>query len=173
MVRFVTAALAFALTALALPSPSPLTPDPAGDKNVGNGAGQQFIGGACLSGADCASTCCATLDGAGICSGLGAQFQAGKTGCGFVSGSGAAAPAASTTAAAAETAQATSGTAAVSGIDPDAAGSQNVGKADGSQFITGQCLSDADCASACCSVANGQCASPAVATCGFVAAAAA
>ncbi|KAI1494047.1 hypothetical protein F5X96DRAFT_684775 [Biscogniauxia mediterranea] len=169
MVRFVTAALAFALTALALPNPnpSPLTPDPAGDKNVGNGAGQQFIGGACLSGADCASTCCATLNGAGICSGLGAQFQAGKTGCGFVSGGSAAA--APTTAAAAETAQATS---AVSGIDPNAAGGQNVGKADGSQFITGQCLSDADCASACCSVANGQCASPAVATCGFVAAAA-
>ncbi|KAI0599240.1 hypothetical protein F4775DRAFT_132222 [Biscogniauxia sp. FL1348] len=166
MVRFITAALAFALTTLALPSP--LTPDPAGDKNIGNGAGQQFIGGACLSGADCASTCCATLSGAGICSGLGAQFQAGKTGCGFGGDAVAAAPAA-TTATTAAAAQATGGGV----VNPSAAGSQNVGKADGSQFITGQCLSDADCASACCSVANGQCASPAVATCGFVAAAAA
>jgi hypothetical protein len=57
--------------------------DPAGAKNVGNGKGIQFIQGQCLSAADCASTCCAGP--AGICSGLGAQFQAGKTGCGFVS----------------------------------------------------------------------------------------
>ncbi|KAH7348839.1 major facilitator superfamily domain-containing protein [Rhexocercosporidium sp. MPI-PUGE-AT-0058] len=57
--------------------------DPSGVPNVGNGKGGQFIGGQCLSGADCASTCCAGP--AGICSGLGAQTQAGKTGCGFVS----------------------------------------------------------------------------------------
>ncbi|KAI1505807.1 hypothetical protein F5X99DRAFT_428905 [Biscogniauxia marginata] len=165
MVRFhVTAALAFAMTALAIPSP--LTPDPAGEKNVGNGQGQQFIGGACLSAADCASTCCATLNGAGICSGLGAQFQAGKRGCGFGGDAAAAAPAASAASSPTSEASPAAGVA-----DPSVAGSQNVGKADGSQFITGQCLSDADCASACCSIANGQCASPAVATCGFVAAA--
>ncbi|EGZ76361.1 hypothetical protein NEUTE2DRAFT_48810 [Neurospora tetrasperma FGSC 2509] len=62
-------------------------PDPAGDKNVGNGKGLQFIGGQCLSEADCGSQCCATLarggDIIGVCSGLGAQFQAGKQGCGF------------------------------------------------------------------------------------------
>ncbi|KAK1778320.1 hypothetical protein QBC45DRAFT_304891, partial [Copromyces sp. CBS 386.78] len=62
-------------------------PDPSGEKNVGNGQGLQFIGGQCLSAADCASTCCATLprtsDTIGVCSGLGAQFQAGKQGCGF------------------------------------------------------------------------------------------
>lgn len=57
--------------------------DPAGAKNVGKGDGSQFIGGQCLSGADCQSTCCAGPSG--ICSGLGAQTQAGKTGCGFVS----------------------------------------------------------------------------------------
>lgn len=57
--------------------------DPAGVANVGNGNGGQFIGGQCLSGADCASGCCAGPSG--ICSGLGAQTQAGKTGCGFVS----------------------------------------------------------------------------------------
>ena len=55
--------------------------DPAGEKNVGNGHGQQFIGGQCLSAADCASGCCAKP--CGICSGPGAQFQAGKQGCGF------------------------------------------------------------------------------------------
>jgi hypothetical protein len=56
--------------------------DPAGDKNVGNGRGIQFIGGQCLSAKDCASGCCALP--CGICSGPGAQFQAGKQGCGFV-----------------------------------------------------------------------------------------
>lgn len=55
--------------------------DPAGEKNVGNGAGGQFIGGQCLDAADCASGCCALP--CGICSGPGAQFQAGKQGCGF------------------------------------------------------------------------------------------
>jgi hypothetical protein len=55
--------------------------DPAGEKNVGNGKGQQFIGGQCLSAKDCASGCCALP--CGICSGPGAQFQAGKQGCGF------------------------------------------------------------------------------------------
>lgn len=55
--------------------------DPAGAKNVGNGVGRQFIGGQCISGKDCASGCCAGP--CGICSGPGAQFQAGKRGCGF------------------------------------------------------------------------------------------
>ena len=55
--------------------------DPAGTKNVGNQRGIQFIGGQCINGKDCASACCAGP--CGICSGIGAQFQAGKTGCGF------------------------------------------------------------------------------------------
>jgi len=55
--------------------------DPAGDKNVGNQKGQQFIGGQCVNAKDCASGCCALP--CGICSGPGAQFQAGKQGCGF------------------------------------------------------------------------------------------
>ena len=55
--------------------------DPAGTKNVGNGRGQQFIGGQCLNTSDCASGCCAKP--CGICSGPGAQFQNGKQGCGF------------------------------------------------------------------------------------------
>src|SRR5262249_56691621 len=61
--------------------------DPAGAKNVGNGEGKQFIGGQCLSAKDCASGCCALP--CGICSGPGAQFQAGKQGCGFESKGGA------------------------------------------------------------------------------------
>jgi len=60
--------------------PGPLF-DIAGAKNVGNGAGQQFIGGQCLDASDCASGCCALP--CGICSGPGAQFQNGKQGCGF------------------------------------------------------------------------------------------
>jgi hypothetical protein len=67
-------------------------PDPSGEKNVGNGAGGQFIGGQCLGAADCASGCCATLPQGGqtigVCSGVGAQDQAGKQGCGFEGGGG-------------------------------------------------------------------------------------
>ncbi|KAI1133958.1 hypothetical protein F5Y05DRAFT_417739 [Hypoxylon sp. FL0543] len=85
MVRFaILATLAIAIPAFAMPSP--LQPDPAGDKNVGNGAHTQFIGGQCCSNNDCASNCCAGLTGQaiGLCSGVGAQRDAGKTGCGFV-----------------------------------------------------------------------------------------
>src|SRR5437762_1248846 len=71
--------------------------DPAGAKNVGNGHGGQFIGGQCLSNADCGSGCCANPTG--ICSGPGASTQNGKTGCGFGSGGAAAAAQPSTVAA--------------------------------------------------------------------------
>jgi hypothetical protein len=144
--------------------PSPLTPDPAGAKNVGNAAGGQFIGGACLSSADCASACCATLNGAGICSGVGAQFQAGKTGCGFGDGGAAAAsPAApAATSPAANNNAGTTGT-GTTAVDTNAPGAQNVGTGNGQQFITGQCLSDADCASGCCAKPKGVCSAVAVA----------
>ncbi|EFQ32058.1 biotrophy-associated secreted protein 2 [Colletotrichum graminicola] len=168
MVRLSFAAALFAATALAIPSP--LMPDPAGAKNVGNGRGAQFIGGACLNSKDCASACCATLNGAGICSGLGAQMQAGKQGCGF--GDGGAAPAPPQGAGQAPPsmeAAASNGSPAGSG----APGSSNVGAGNGQQFITGQCLSDADCASGCCAGPKGACAARAVAEengksgCGF------
>jgi hypothetical protein len=145
--------------------------DPAGAKNVGNGAGNQFIGGQCLSGADCASTCCAGPSG--ICSGLGAQTQAGKTGCGFVSGNAsnsvAAAPVASSAAVAAPASSATAG-----GPAFDPAGAKNVGNGKGVQFIGGQCLSGADCASTCCAGPSGICSGLGAQTqagktgCGFV-----
>ncbi|KEZ40193.1 hypothetical protein SAPIO_CDS9249 [Scedosporium apiospermum] len=65
------ATLAFAATALAQ-----AIPNNAGARNVGNGQGQQFTTGGCVADADC--------QGTGICSGIGAEFQNGKQGCGFV-----------------------------------------------------------------------------------------
>lgn len=40
-------------------------------------------------------------------------------------------------------------------ITPNVAGSSAVGAGDGSQFITGGCVADADCSSACCADASG------------------
>ena len=136
----------------------PLSPDPAGDKNVGNGKGGQFITGACLSDADCASGCCAKLNGAGICSGPAVSFAQGKQGCGFGgagSDSGTAPP--SNTTPQAPSAPATGDQAAPNSekINSSAPGSQNVGKGNAQQFITGQCFSNADCASACCAGKQG------------------
>jgi len=146
-----------------------LKPDPNGAPHVGNGEGQQFITGQCLSNADCASACCATLGSIGICSGPGAATQQGKTGCGFGGGGKAAAPAPPPPPAAAP--PATSGT----GLKPDPNGAAHVGNGKGEQFITGQCLSNADCQSACCATLGsiGICSGPGAATqqgktgCGF------
>ncbi|RDW61685.1 hypothetical protein BP5796_11577 [Coleophoma crateriformis] len=163
--------LSLALTAFAVP---PF--DPAGAKNVGNGQGQQFIGGQCLSDVDCASTCCASPTG--ICSGLGASTQAGKTGCGFSSTGASSAAASSTVAApavsAASTAIATSNANGGPAFDP--AGAKNVGNGQALQFIGGQCLRNADCASTCCAGPSGICSGLGASTqagktgCGFVSA---
>ena len=60
-------------------------PNPAGARDVGNGQGLQFTTGGCVSNADCLEGCCANNgQGTGICSGIGAEFQNGKQGCGFV-----------------------------------------------------------------------------------------
>ncbi|KAK7757479.1 hypothetical protein SLS62_000494 [Diatrype stigma] len=84
MVRIsIVATLFFAATGFAL------TPNDAGARDVGNGEGAQFTTGGCVSDADCQEGCCAggasDAEGnpVGICSGIGAEFQAGKTGCGF------------------------------------------------------------------------------------------
>jgi hypothetical protein len=127
--------------------------DPAGAKNVGNAAGQQFIGGQCLSARDCASGCCALP--CGICSGPGAQFQAGKQGCGFVA-RGTIPPPAPTT-------PPTTGGQCVGGPAFDPAGAKNVGNGAGQQFIGGQCLNAKDCASGCCALPCGICSGPAAA----------
>ncbi|KAF4980444.1 hypothetical protein FZEAL_3560 [Fusarium zealandicum] len=161
-------ALPFLVGVLGLPNPHPLAADSSGDKNVGNGQGQQFITGGCLSDADCQSECCATLSGGGICSAKAAANEGGKQGCGF----GDAAVQVTTTAAA----QAPAGTGAAA--DTNTPGGEDVGTGNGEQFITGQCTSDADCASGCCAgsgaSANGACSAVAVANangktgCGFV-----
>src|ERR1700685_1429975 len=52
--------------------------------------------------------------------------------------------------------------AAVPPFDPN--GAKNVGNGQGAQFITGQCLSDADCASGCCANPTGICSGPGAAT---------
>lgn len=39
-------------------------------------------------------------------------------------------------------------------LSPNNAGAKNVGSGDGSQFITGGCVADADCSSACCAEIN-------------------
>nr|GAT42509.1 predicted protein [Mycena chlorophos] len=150
--------------------------DPAGVPNVGNGAGKQFIGGQCLSAADCGSGCCAGPSG--ICSGVGAQTQAGKTGCGFVSGSASTSPAAPAAAAPAAAAPAAAAPASlppnVGGPPFDPAGVPNVGNGAGKQFIGGQCLSAADCGSGCCAGPSGICSGVGAQTqagktgCGFV-----
>lgn len=167
--------LGFALAVCAVP---PF--DPAGAKNVGNGKGTQFIGGQCLSNADCGSACCANPTG--ICSGPGAQFQNGKTGCGFGSGSATAASSPAAAAAAAPAANSVPAgaltTPANGGPAFDPAGVKNVGNGKGIQFIGGQCLSAADCGSGCCAGPSGICSGPGAQTqngktgCGFVSGAA-
>lgn len=143
-------------------------PDPAGEKNIGNGAGVQFIGGQCLANADCASGCCATLPQGGqtigVCSGVGAQNQAGKQGCGFQAGGGAggAGDAGNQGGNQGGNNQGGNqgggnqggGTVVPSTLKPDPAGAGNVGNGQGGQFIGGECTADADCASACCALVN-------------------
>lgn len=136
--------------ALAAPSPQ-LSPDPNGANNVGNGQGLQFITGGCLSDADCASGCCAGLaSGEAVCSGPAVSFAQGKQGCGF-GGAGQSQP---------DQQQGNNGgnnnaggnnnNNNNAGGNNDVAGGANVGTGNGLQFITGPCLSDADCASGCC-----------------------
>ncbi|KAI1252738.1 hypothetical protein MGN70_004942 [Eutypa lata] len=147
--------LIFALTALAMPAPAPQVPDPAQVGRIGNGAGEQFIGGQCISSADCAVTaCCATLrrqglEDIGVCSGLQADKQAGKIGCGFGDDGVAPPPPAATT-------TVNGGVAAPTGnAGLDEPGLGDVGTGNGQQFITGPCTSDADCASGCCTPGAG------------------
>ncbi|KAI1751583.1 hypothetical protein F4782DRAFT_179936 [Xylaria castorea] len=184
MVRFSASAtiLALAITVTAIPAPMPALPDPSGANNVGNGNHKQFIGGQCTSTLDCAqdTACCATFGSIGLCSGLQADFQAGKTGCGFGDGGDTAAPSVPDTTTpdngntGDDSSNSGDGATGTVTVDPSAPGAANVGAGNGAQFITGQCISDADCASTCCA-SDGKCAAPAVVnspqdprTCGFV-----
>lgn len=152
----------------------------AGSANVGQGNGQQFITGACASAADCASGCCSEqADGTAQCRARVVTEQSGGS-CDFgggaaVGGNGDDAAAGGEDEAAAENANAVelddvadgnngtangtetdtgdggaAGSAGACGAIADGDGAANVGLGDGSQFITGQCFSPADCASGCC-----------------------
>lgn len=146
----------------------------AGDDGVGEAKapGTQFITGECASDADCASDCCGF--NSGKCAGpVIAQERDG--GCGFGEavpndraarvflGQPAAPPIAAPAAPAAGDDNA--------GND-NIGGEQSAGITPGTQFITGACTSDADCASDCCGFNSGKCAGPIVAQerdggCGF------
>lgn len=159
-----------------------------GAENVGKGDASQFITGQCFSDADCASGCCAF--NTGLCAGaVIAQTRDG--GCGFGSGTpndnaaqaltggGAQATSPANAAPATPTSGSTTSSSSSSGtsssdgtINSSIPGSENVGKGDASQFITGQCFSDADCASGCCGFNSGLCAGAVIAQtrdggCGF------
>ncbi|KAF2750003.1 hypothetical protein M011DRAFT_456723 [Sporormia fimetaria CBS 119925] len=121
------------------------------------GTGTQFITGICASDADCASDCCGF--NTGKCAGpVIAQERDG--GCGFGDG----------------VPNDRAALAFFGGAAPPANngnggnGNGNVGA--GTQFITGPCSSDADCASGCCGFNTGKCAGAIVALerdggCGF------
>ena len=123
-------------------------------------AGTQFITGACKSDADCASSCCGFKSGK--CAGaIIAQTRDG--GCGF----GDAQP----NDVAAKALQGGQTPAPAAGGQA-AAPSGGAAKVAGTQFITGACKSDADCASGCCGFKSGKCAGAVVAQerdggCGF------
>ncbi|KAF8651165.1 hypothetical protein AX16_004843 [Volvariella volvacea WC 439] len=126
------------------------------------GQGTQFITGPCNSDADCASGCCGFNTGKcagpviaqerdGGC-GFGDPFPNDRAAQAFRAGQGAPAPAPA----------------------PPAAPARNASPAiaPGTQFITGVCSSDADCASGCCGFNTGKCAGAIVAQerdggCGF------
>ncbi|KAI0652294.1 hypothetical protein C8Q79DRAFT_88769 [Trametes meyenii] len=136
--------------------------------------GTQFITGACTSDADCASGCCGFRSGK--CAGaIIAQERDG--GCGFgdaspnniaaqkIAGPGAEAAPGVNNAAAGQRA----GSGAAAAAPPTSAAPA---VAPGTQFITGACSSDADCASGCCGFRTGKCAGAVIAQerdggCGF------
>lgn len=129
--------------------------------------GSQFITGSCTSDSDCASACCGF--NSGKCAGpVVAQERDG--GCGF----GDAQPNDIAAQALTGGAPTNNGNAAVgqAATGQAAAADTSAVAAPGSQFITGACTSDADCASACCGFNSGKCAGPVVAQerdggCGF------
>eukprot|EP00753_Platysulcus_tardus_P021807 PLAT9133.1.p3 GENE.PLAT9133.1~~PLAT9133.1.p3 ORF type:complete len:202 (+),score=9.63 PLAT9133.1:124-729(+) len=138
--------------------------------------GTQFITGVCKSDADCASGCCGF--NSGKCAGpVIAQERDG--GCGFGDAQPNNIAAQAIQGPNAEKAPGVPGstaTAASGGNNaaaPAAApASTSAAKAPGTQFITGACTSDDDCASGCCGFHSGKCAGPVIAQerdggCGF------
>ena len=134
---------------------APTTPAPS------TAPGTQFITGPCKSDADCASGCCGFKSGK--CAGaIIAQERDG--GCGF----GDAQP--NDNAARKLRGEASTGASAPSTPAPPTTPAPAT--APGTQFITGPCKSDADCASGCCGFKSGKCAGAIIAQerdggCGF------
>ena len=132
------------------------------------GQGTQFITGPCTSDADCASGCCGF--NTGKCAGpIFAQEVDG--GCGF--GNAQPNDNAALSLLGETTTQSTTTATAVAAVPPQASTTTtSASKAAGTQFITGPCTSDADCADGCCGFNTGKCAGPIVAQeidggCGF------
>lgn len=121
----------------------------------GKPPGTQFITGNCDSDADCESTCCDPVKG--LCA---ARLVAQEDGDNCTGDSGAAsAPVASVAASTAAAVVASTATASAAAST-------------GTQFITGPCGGDSDCASGCCDAVKGLCAARLVAEqdgdgCGF------
>ncbi|KAH4005047.1 hypothetical protein HBI13_024870 [Parastagonospora nodorum] len=132
--------------------------------------GTQFITGTCASDAECASACCGFTSGK-----CAAPFVANERGegCGFGDAQPNNNALAGTQGGQGQPGQANaSAPAATAPATPPPAAAEAEAKAPGTQFITGPCTSDADCASACCGFQSGKCAGPAVAQerdggCGF------
>jgi hypothetical protein len=136
--------------------------------------GTQFITGPCQSDADCASGCCGfnsgkcagaviALERDGGCGRGNAQSNDNAArALGFTgdftpsSGSGASSSTSANTNTNANTNTATNDATANSGATSSTTSNAAVGA--GTQFITGACQSDADCASGCCGFNSGKCA---------------
>ncbi|KAI0812495.1 hypothetical protein BC629DRAFT_1579876 [Irpex lacteus] len=141
--------------------------------------GTQFITGPCQSDSDCASDCCGFHSGK--CAGpVIAQERDG--GCGFGDATPNNRAAQKIQGPNAEAApgvpksgsnNSSSGSAANNGSSGSSSSSSTTTTtAKGTQFITGSCTSDADCASGCCGFHSGKCAGPVIAQerdggCGF------
>ena len=126
----------FAVFAIA--APQNLLPDGNSFGNLGNGAGLQFITGACRSTADCnqdnVPSCCAFLvsyTSTGICSSIAAGPVDGQRGCGYGDTPGCS-------------------------IDKTITGYRAVGFRRGEQFNGGQCFFPDDCSSGCCAAQPGR-----------------
>ncbi|KAK7043020.1 hypothetical protein VNI00_008758 [Paramarasmius palmivorus] len=148
--------------------------------------GTQFITGPCQSDADCASSCCGF--NSGKCAGpIVAQERDG--GCGFgdpqpnddaaraLRGQSPASPTNNGSANNGTSSDGNTNNGAGNGSENGGANNGNStntgsGKPPGTQFITGPCANDGECASGCCGFNSGKCAGPIVAQerdggCGF------
>lgn len=138
---------------------------------LAQGTGTQFITGACAVDGDCASGCCGFNTGkcAGAVVALGRDGGCGRGNA--VSNNNAAVALGFANVAFTPVTAAGGATAAAPVAAVPAAGAAPA-KAPGTQFITGVCTKDADCAAGCCGFKSGKCAGPVIAQerdggCGF------